>query len=108
MLGNEMDISSYRMIEGNNWVDLTPALPFSVNTFYDIAVAGDTVYVATDAGIITTDDGRSWQTITGKDGLNLIMDHLTADGTTLYGIRKKHRYLSLGERHMGTGCFRCS
>ncbi len=78
--------------KGNNWIDLTPALtlalPFSVNTFKDIVVAGDTVYVATDAGIIITDDGRSWRTITDKDGFNLVMDRLTADGTTLYGIRK--------------------
>lgn len=74
--------------KGNNWIDLTPALPFSVDTFNDIVVAGSTVYVATDAGIITTDDGRSWRTITDKDGFNLIMDRLAADGTTLYGIRK--------------------
>ena len=59
-----------------------------MDTFNDIVVAGDTVYVATDAGIIITDDGRSWRTITDKDGFNLVMDHLTADGTTLYGIRK--------------------
>ena len=74
---------------GNNWVDLTPALPFSVNTFYDIAVAGDTVYIATDAGIITSDDGRNWRTITDSDDRNLIMEHLAVDDTTLYGITQK-------------------
>lgn len=29
--------------KGNNWIDLTPALPFSVDTFNDIVVAGSTV-----------------------------------------------------------------
>ena len=73
---------------GNNWVDLTPDLPFKVNTFEDIVFVGNTVYVATDAGIITSDDGRSWQVVADFDGKNLIMEHLATEGTTLYGITK--------------------
>ncbi len=74
--------------KGNNWVDLTPALPFAVKTFKEILVTGSTVYVATDAGIITSDDGRHWRTVTDAEGTNLIMEHLTADGTILYGVTK--------------------
>ena len=74
--------------KGNNWVDLTPALPFHINFFNDIVVAGSTVYVATDAGIITSDDGRHWHTVTDAEGTNLIMDILTVDGTTLYSVKK--------------------
>ena len=70
--------------KGNNWIDITPGLPFTVNTFNEIVVSGSTVYVATDAGIITSDDGRNWRTVT--DGTNLIMERLAIDGTTLYGI----------------------
>ena len=72
--------------KGNNWIDITPGLPFTVNIFNDIVVAGSTVYVATDAGIITSDDGRNWRTITDAEGTNLIMEYLALDGTILYGV----------------------
>ncbi len=71
---------------GTNWIDLTPALPFAVNTFKEILVAGSTVYVATDAGIITSDDGRHWRTVTDAEGTNLVMERLAVDGTTAYGV----------------------
>ena len=71
---------------GTNWIDLTPALPFPVKTFKDIVVTETTVYVATDAGIITSDDGRNWQVVTDSEGTSLIMEHLAVDGVMLYGI----------------------
>ena len=74
---------------GTNWIDFTPALPFAVNDYKQILIAGTTVYVATDAGIITSDDGRSWNTITDAAGDNLIMEHLANDGNTLYGVTEK-------------------
>ena len=74
---------------GDNWIDLTPGLPFKVKTFKGIVFAGSTVYVATNAGIITSDDGKAWKVVTDSDGDNVIMEHLAADGTTLYGITKK-------------------
>ena len=52
-------------------------------------VAGSAVYVATDAGMITSDDGRNWRILTDAKGTNLIMEQLAVDGTTLYGITKK-------------------
>ena len=73
---------------GNNWIDLTPGLPFPVSTFKEIVVAGSTVSVATDAGIITSDDGRNWRAIIDTEGSNPIMDILAVDGTTLYGVTK--------------------
>ena len=74
--------------KGNTWIDLTPALPFPIKVFKEIVVAGTRVFVATDAGIITTEDGKSWNTLTDAEGTNLIMDMLTVDGTTLYGVIK--------------------
>ncbi len=73
---------------GDNWIDLTPALPFTVKTFKEILVAGATVYVATDAGIITSDGGRTWHTITDTEGTNLIMEHLAVDGEMVYDVTK--------------------
>ena len=46
------------------------------------------MYVATDAGIITSDDGRNWCAITDTEGTNPIMDILAVDGTSLYGYIK--------------------
>ena len=78
--------------KGNNWIDLTPALPFPVKTFNAIMSAGSTVYVATDAGILTSDDGRHWHIVTDAEGKNLIMEHLAFDGTTVYGVSKTGVY----------------
>lgn len=78
--------------KGNNWIDLTPALPFPVKAFNDIVSADSTVYVATDAGIITSDGGRHWHIVTDAEGNNLIMEHLAVDGTTLYGVSKTGVY----------------
>ncbi len=71
---------------GNNWVDLTPGLPYKVKTYNSIVFVGSTVYVATNAGIITSDDGRTWKTVNDSGRSNIIMAHLAVDGTTLYGI----------------------
>ena len=79
--------------KGNNWIDLTPALPFRVKAFNAIVSADSTVYVATDAGIITSDDGRHWHVLTYAEGNNPIIEHLAVDGTTVYGVSKTGVYL---------------
>ena len=78
--------------KGNNWIDLTPALPFPVKAFNAIVSADSTVYVATDAGIITSDDGRHWRIVADAEGKNLIMEHFAVDGTRVYGISKTGVY----------------
>ena len=84
--------------KGDNWTDLTSALPFTVNTYKDIIVDGSTAYVATDAGIIRTRDGRSWNTITDAAGENLIMERLAVDDAVLIWCYKGYRHLSYGKR----------
>ncbi len=74
--------------KGTNWIDLTPALPFPFKTFKEIVFAGTTVYVATNAGVAGSDSGKNWRAITDAEGANLIMDILTVDGTTVYGVIK--------------------
>ena len=73
---------------GINWIDLTPVLPFPVKAFKDIVIVGNTVYIATDAGVAASDRGNNWGAITDADRTNLNMDILTLDGTTLYGVTK--------------------
>ncbi|MYF98197.1 sigma-70 family RNA polymerase sigma factor [Candidatus Poribacteria bacterium] len=74
--------------KGNNWIDLTPALPSPILFFKKIVTAESAVYVATNTGILTSDDGRNWQVMADTEGTNLIMEELAIDGTTLYGITK--------------------
>ena len=79
-------VASFDM--GNNWLDLTPALPFPVKAFKTIAFVGSTVYVATDAGVTASNDGKQWRAITDAAGTCLNMGQLTVDGDTLYGFIK--------------------
>ena len=74
---------------GDNWIDLTPALPFPVIVFNDILIVDDTVYVATNAGVAASDRGNNWGVVTDTEGTNLVMERLTADGTILYGVTKE-------------------
>lgn len=73
---------------GINWIDLTPALPFPVRAFKDIVFVGTTVYVATDAGVASTDNGKNWQSITDRTGIPIIIEKLAVDENTLYGSTK--------------------
>ena len=78
--------------KGNNWLDLTPALPFPVKVFYDMVFVGSRVYVATDAGVAASSDGKQWHVITDAAGMPLIIERLAVDGTTLYGVSKTGVY----------------
>ena len=77
---------------GNNWIDLTPALPFSVKVFKDIVFAGSTVYVSTDAGVTASSEGKNWRAMTDAAGTHLIMERLAVDGTNVYGTSKTRVY----------------
>ena len=75
--------------EGNNWIDFTPALPFPVIYFKEIVFAGNTVYVATDAGVAATNNGKKWHPLADTSGTHVNIDKLAVDGHTLYGYSKK-------------------
>ena len=79
-------VTSFDM--GTNWLDLTPVLPFPVKAFKDIVFAEPTVYVATDAGVAASSDGKQWHAITDAAGTRLNMEKLTVDRDTLYGFTK--------------------
>ena len=78
--------------KGNNWIDLTPALPFPVKAFNEIVFVGSTVYVATDAGVVTSSDGKNWRAISDVSGTPLTMGRLAVDGTNVYGVSKTGVY----------------
>ena len=72
--------------KGTNWLDFTPALPFPVKVIGEIVFVGAIVYVATDAGVASSESGKNWRAVTDADRTNLVMEHLAVDGTSLYGI----------------------
>ena len=78
--------------KGNNWIDVTPILPFPVKIFKEIVFAGSTVYVATDAGVATSSDGKRWRAITDTAGTHLIMERLAVDDTNVYGASETGVY----------------
>ena len=78
--------------EGDTWNDITTSLPFSVTYFNTIAFARSTIYVATDKGVASSNDGISWQTTTDAEGMPLIIEKLAVDGTTVYGTNQQRVY----------------
>ena len=47
--------------------------------------AGSTVYVATDTGVLTSQNGESWRVLTNRMGERIVIDRFAVDGTTVYG-----------------------
>ena len=70
---------------GNTWKDLTATLPLRFNHFKDIIFAGSEVYVATDAGVLTSQDGENWRAITDTTGTHTVIDRIAVDKITVYG-----------------------
>ncbi len=70
--------------QGNTWNYVTAKLPFSVDHFKAIVFAGNSVYVATDKGVVQSGNGAEWHTITNAKGKPLVMNRLAVDGTTVY------------------------
>ena len=71
---------------GNTWKDLTATLPIRFEHFNEIVFAGSTVHVATDAGVLTSEDGENWRTITDTAGTHTVIDQIAVDDITVYGV----------------------
>ena len=70
---------------GSTWNDLTSNLPLRFERFNDITFAGSIVYVATDAGVLTSENGEHWHAITDTAGTHTLIDQIAVDTTTVYG-----------------------
>ena len=71
--------------EGESWTDVTSNLPFTVESFNTIVFAGESLYVATDKGVVRSTDGKDWMTLTDENGIPLVMNRLAVADTTVYG-----------------------
>ncbi|MYB02268.1 sigma-70 family RNA polymerase sigma factor, partial [Candidatus Poribacteria bacterium] len=70
---------------GNTWKNLTSSLPLRFERFNDITFAGSIVYVATDAGVLVSENGEHWRAITDKVETHTLIDQIAVDTTTVYG-----------------------
>ena len=69
---------------GKSWKTVT--LPILVDSFKQILITDETVYVATDKGALYSSDGTKWDVITNSDGQQLMFDRFALDGPTLYAV----------------------
>ncbi|MDE0555650.1 MAG: sigma-70 family RNA polymerase sigma factor, partial [Candidatus Poribacteria bacterium] len=70
---------------GGTWKDLTPNLPVRFERFNEIRFAGSTIYVATNAGVLTSKDGEHWDVITDTAEGQTVIDRMAVAGMTVYG-----------------------
>ena len=70
---------------GKNWKDITLSLPLRFTHFNDILFVGSTIYVATDAGVLTSKTGEHWRVITDNLGERSVINRFAMDGITVYG-----------------------
>ena len=71
--------------EGTSWKDLTPTLPIRFKRFNEIVFAGSTAYVATDKGVLASQNGEPWRVLTDGTRRRIVVDRLAVNGATVYG-----------------------
>ncbi len=71
--------------EGNSWKDVTPILPLRFTRFEEIIFAGSTVYVATDEGVLASQNGEHWRVLTDEMGERPVIDRFAIYHTNVYG-----------------------
>lgn len=70
---------------GKRWKNITPTLPFHFTRFKEIMFAGSTVYVATDAGVLVSQNGDHWGVLTDGTGERTVIDRFAVNHTDVYG-----------------------
>ena len=70
---------------GDNWRDVTSSLPLHFTRFNEIVFVDAIVYVATDMGVLSSQNGEHWHVITDTMGTCIVIDRFAVDGTTVYG-----------------------
>ena len=77
---------------GDSWKDITSTLPISVAHFKEITFAGSRICLATDKGVLISQNGEHWRVITNKTSMPTVIDKFAVDGTTIYGIGDSGAY----------------
>ena len=71
---------------GDSWRDITPNLPLGFTCINEIAFAATTVYVSTDAGVLSSQTGEHWSVLTNSVSAHTLIDRFAVEGTKVYGI----------------------
>ena len=71
---------------GNSWRDVTPSIPSNFTHIKDIIFVGSTVYVATDKGVLTSQNGEHWGILTDNVGTHIIVDRFAMKESNFYGV----------------------
>ena len=82
---------------GNSWRDITLILPLRFTYFKEIVFAGPMVYIATDTGVLASENGEHWRVLTDGIGQHPVIDKFAVDGTAVYGAGNAGVY-RLGNR----------
>lgn len=70
---------------GKSWKNITPTLPLHFTRFKEIIFANSTVYVATDEGVLVSQNGEHWHVLTDRGGERIMIDKFAVDYTRVYG-----------------------
>ena len=71
--------------EGDSWRDITPNLPLYFTHLKEIVFVGSTVYVATDEGVLVSQNGEHWRVLTDRMGTRPVIDRFAVNHTDVYG-----------------------
>ena len=70
---------------GKSWKNITPTLPLHFTRFKAIVFANATVYVATDEGVLVSQNGEHWRVLTDGIGARTVIDRFAVNHTRVYG-----------------------
>ena len=70
---------------GKSWKNITPTLPLHFTGFKEIMFAGATVYVATEVGVLVSQNGEHWRVLTDSVGARTVIDRFAVNHTRVYG-----------------------
>ena len=71
---------------GSNWRDITPNLPLDFAHFKEMVFSGSTLYVATDKGVLVSENGEYWRVMTDSADMRVVINQFALNGTEVYGI----------------------
>ena len=70
---------------GNSWKDITPTLPLRFADLNEIIFVDSRVYVATDTGVLASQNGEYWRVLTDRAGERTVIDRFAVNHVSVYG-----------------------
>ena len=77
---------------GKSWKDVTHNLPLHFTRFNEIVFVETRVYVATDEGVLTSQNGEHWRVLTDETGARPVIDKFAVNYTSVYGASETGLY----------------